>query len=486
VPGTTVHAFRDLEVRSVQCSSAEVRPGDLFVALRGARHDGHDYVADALRRGAVAVAAERAVSVPDQGPVLLAPAGRVWGARAAAAAHGHPAQSLTVAGITGTNGKTTTAFLLRSILEEAGIGTALLGTVHYQIGDRILPSPNTTPGPVELQRLLAEARDAGSRAAVLEVSSHALVQRRVEGLPFRVGVFTNLSHEHLDYHRTLDEYERAKALLFEGLAPDAAAILNADDPVSERYRRLTRARVLTFGLGEGSDVCARIEEATLDGSAFRMTTPRGHRAVRTSLIGPWNVRNCLAAGAAALALDVPLDAVIGGLESVRGVPGRAEPVQEGQPFPVLVDYAHTPAALESLLRGLRPLVAGRLHLVFGCGGDRDREKRPVMGRVACAWADRVVVTSDNPRSEDPVAILEEIRKGMTASHRPVVEPDRMTAIVQAVSEAREGDLVLIAGKGHENRQFLRDTVIPFDDREAARQALRMKFAPGPTVRAGAA
>lgn len=459
-----------IPVAGIADDHRKVRPGFLFVARRGASRDGAAFVPEAARRGAAAVVAQSPVEadgllvirVPDAASALAA---------LADAFLGRPARALTLVGITGTNGKTTTAFLVRSILEAAGIPAGLVGTVVYRVGAAELPSEATTPGILRLREILAAMRDAGLKACAMEVSSHALAQGRVRGIPFSAAVFTNLARDHLDYHGTPEEYGRAKGRLFESLPPGAAAVLNARDPASGEYARRTGARVVRYGFEDGLEVSARILEMDGGGMVLSISDGQGAARVESALVGRHNAENVLAAAAAARAVGVPWTAVAAGARAVPAVPGRLEPVDEGQPFRVLVDYAHTEDGLRKVLEALRPVTRGRLLVLFGCGGDRDRSKRPAMGRAAAELSDGVYLTSDNPRSEDPRAILEEILAGGPFRVPLAVIPDRREAIGRAVREARPGDTLLVAGKGHETVQILSDRTVPFDDRAVVREAL---------------
>ncbi len=471
VPDGVPDPFDDRDVTGLSCDSRQVRPGDCFVAVPGEREDGTRFVPEALARGAAAIVAWRRPEPVPPVPLLLVPDARSAVARLAAAFHGRPSERMDVVGITGTKGKTTTAFLLRSILEAAGRPCGMLGTVQYVVAGRVMPAPNTTPGPVELQGHLAAMVAGGCRAAVLEVSSHALVQRRVEGVRFRVGLFTNLAQDHLDYHRTAEAYREAKGLLFASLEAGAAAVLNLDDAAAESYRALARVPVVGYGLRPGADVSAEVHAVDFRGTRLTLRAEGASVPVDTRLMGRHNAYNILAAAAAARAMGVDLETVRRGVEALTAVPGRLEPVDAGQDFAVLVDYAHTEASLRSVLDCLRPLARGRLICVFGCGGDRDRGKRPAMGRAAEERSDVVILTSDNPRSEEPEAILAEIRAGMREPGRARTIVDRREAIRTAIAEARAGDIVLIAGKGHETCQIFRDGTRPFDDRAVAREAL---------------
>jgi UDP-N-acetylmuramoyl-L-alanyl-D-glutamate--2,6-diaminopimelate ligase len=424
-------------------------PGTLFFCVPGARADGHDFAADAVGRGAVALVVERPLPLPV--PQLVVPDARAAMAVAADAFFGEPSRELQIAAVTGTNGKTTTAFLLYAILAAAGRRPGLLGTIESRVGGERRAVVRTTPEAIDLQRTFREMLDSGDRSCAMEASSHASELHRLDRVRFACLVFTNLSQEHLDFHGTMDQYFDAKRRLFIGAERPPAAINVGDEWGRRLAAELPDA--LTFGVAAD----ARIGPDELAG-------------IDLKLRGRFNVENALAALAAARLLGIDDEAAARGLESIRGVPGRFEPVDEGQPFEVVVDYSHKPRALESVLRAARELASGRVICVFGCGGDRDRGKRPLMGRVASELADLVVVTSDNPRSEDPDAIIVEILAGVSGDVE--VEPDRRRAIASAIEAAREGDVVVIAGKGHEQGQELADRTIPFDDREVAREALR--------------
>ncbi|HVQ24670.1 MAG TPA: UDP-N-acetylmuramoyl-L-alanyl-D-glutamate--2,6-diaminopimelate ligase [Planctomycetota bacterium] len=465
----------DVAVSGLCSDSRAVVKGDLFIAGIGTRDDGLAHVEEALAKGAVAVlAARRPVGINGTACITV---GDVPLAKAlvANAFFGHPSRRLDTIGVTGTNGKTTTTFMLRSILTMDGRGTGLVGTLGAWIGGRHEPLRHTTPDAIELQRLLARMVDENLAAAVMEVSSHALMQRRAHGIAFDAAIFTNLTPDHLDYHGTMEAYAAAKGRLFEELSESAVAVLNADDPASRLYRLSTPARVLTFGLSTQADVTARISRLDGDGTRLLLVAPELGPPIdiHLRLIGRHNVMNALGAATAALALGLPASAVATGLESLPAVPGRLEPVCCGQDFRVLVDYAHTPDALEKVLDLLRPLTLGALRVVFGCGGDRDRTTRPVMGRAVAARADALYVTSDNPRSEDPEAILDEVLAGIPLERRgaTVREVDRREAIRRACAESRPGDVLLIAGKGHETTQTIGARVLPFDDRAVAREVL---------------
>jgi len=474
IPGARLRGPGGVEVVRAVHDSRRVREGDLFVALPGTRMDGHRFVQAALEAGAAAAVVQREVDLPGEPPLLVVPDAREALGLCAHTLAGDPTRHMTVCGITGTTGKTTTTYLVRSIFEQAGRSAGVIGTIGYVIGRREIPSSLTTPDADDLAGYFAEMREAGLDAAVMEVSSHALHQRRTAGIDFDVGAFTNLSPEHLDYHENMVSYREAKGMLFEGLAADARAVLSADEDASRAFADATRVPVLWYGLKAPADVTAEDLRSDTAGSRFTLVTPRGRTEVRTALLGTHNVLNCLTAAAVAEALALPADAVAAGLEAVRTVPGRLEPVPTTLPLSVLVDYAHKTDALEHALTTVRELVhgEGRLIAVFGCGGDRDRQKRPAMAKVAERLADRIVVTSDNPRSEVPEAIAGEILAGFDAPEQVTVELDRRQAIALALEEARAGDVVIVAGKGHETYQIIGDVTRPFDDREVAAGILR--------------
>ena len=470
VGATGTRNAADVAVVDLAYDARAVRPGSLFVCVPGSRADGHDFAADAVMRGAAALIVERPLDL--QVPQLVVSDARLAMALAADAFFGRPTRELEVAGVTGTNGKTTTAFVLYSILAAAGRRPGLLGTVEMRIGGERRPVTRTTPEAIDLQRTFRELLDAGDRSCAMEASSHASELKRLVGTRFRALVFTNLSQDHLDFHGTLEAYFDAKRKLF--VEPDAdgnrpPAAVNVGDPHGRRLAdelRALGAQLVTFGLVDDADVHAEDLELTPSSTSLRAAG----LSLRPRLRGRFNVENVLGAVAASRLLGIGDDAIVKGVEHVAGVPGRFEAVDEGQPFAVLVDYAHTPEALENVLAEARRLTGARLLCVFGCGGDRDRAKRPLMGEVVSRLADRAIVTSDNPRSEEPGAIIEEILAGMDGEEE--VEPDRAAAIARAIEEAEEGDVVVIAGKGHEQGQELADRTIPFDDREVARDALR--------------
>jgi UDP-N-acetylmuramoyl-L-alanyl-D-glutamate--2,6-diaminopimelate ligase len=470
-------------VTLIAYDSRAVVPGAVFVALRGQHADGSVFAQQAIARGAMAIVAESAPPAGFDGAWIQVRDARLALALLAAAFYGHPSREMALIGITGTNGKTTTAYLVAAIFEAAGVKSGLLGTVAYRIGDQEIDATRTTPEAPDVQRFLRDMVDRGCGACAMEVSSHALSLRRVQGLRFAAGVFTNLTREHLDFHGDMGAYFAAKRQLFEILPPEAPAIINVDDPRGADLLAVS-ARPVTYAITRAADVTPGPLSFSLEGLRFDVRTPRGAVAVRARLVGRPNVYNILAAVAAATALDVSFSAIERGVAALDGVPGRFQVVsQPGDDVTAVVDYAHTDDALRNLLETARPLARGRLITVFGCGGDRDRSKRPLMGAVAARLSDVVIVTSDNPRTEDPARIIDEVKRGLPGGERNgqratgpecLAIVDRRTAIARAIDEAQPGDLVLIAGKGHEKYQVIGDRVLPFDDVAVARDALQRR------------
>jgi len=462
-----VAGSRAVTIGDLAYDTRSVSAGALYFCVRGDRVDGHDLAWEAIERGAAAVVVERMLDVDV--PQLLVPSTRESMAVAADVFFGEPTKELELAGVTGTNGKTTTAFLLRSILAAAGRRPGLVGTVEWEVAGVRRPAPFTTPEAIDLQRLFREMLDAGDRSAAVEASSHGAALRRLDRVRFDALVFTNLSQDHLDLHGSMDEYYNAKRKLFTGPAPPPAAVNVGDEwgrRLADDLADLHRAPLITFGLAAEAEI--RPESLVLDahGSQFRAA---GIEIV-TRLRGEFNVENALGAVSAGLLLDVDEDAIAEGIAGVEGVPGRFEAIDEGQPFTVIVDYAHTPNSLATVLSAARRLGPGRVIVVFGAGGDRDRGKRPLMGKIAAELADVTIVTSDNPRSEEPLAIIQDVLQG--AGMDVEIDPDRRSAIARAISVALDGDVVVIAGKGHEQGQDIDGSVTPFDDRDVARDALR--------------
>jgi UDP-N-acetylmuramoyl-L-alanyl-D-glutamate--2,6-diaminopimelate ligase len=472
-------------VTGIGYDSRTVTPGQVFVALKGRNADGTSFARQAIERGAAAVVSEQAAPPGVHIPWAIVEDARLALAVLAATFYREPSGEMRVIGITGTNGKTTTAYLIASIFEAAGIPCGILGTVAYRVGpgdEGVREASRTTPEAPDVQGLLREMVDRGCGACAMEVSSHALSLRRVDGTIFAAGVFTNLTRDHLDFHADMDDYFHAKRRLFEMLPRDAPSLVNMDDP---RGPSLLDAggRPVTYSINRTADVTPGSLSFSLEGLDFDVRTPRGTVHVRSKLVGRPNVYNILAAVSTATALDIPFDAIERGLQSLDGVPGRFQVVSGPKDeVTVVVDYAHTDDALRNLLETARPLAHGRLVTVFGCGGDRDRAKRPLMGAVAGRLSDLIVITSDNPRSEDPARIIEEIQRGITAdtrregAPRPLAIVDRREAIAKAIEVAAPGDVVLIAGKGHEKYQVIGNRVLPFDDVAVAREALKRRRA----------
>jgi UDP-N-acetylmuramoyl-L-alanyl-D-glutamate--2,6-diaminopimelate ligase len=471
------------DVTSVEYDSRRVKPGSVFVAMCGESSDGNRFIDQAIQAGAVAIISDSAKENPREGVAwALVPHGRRALARVSENFYKRPAERLAITGITGTNGKSTTAFLIEAILTAAGRKSALVGTIEYHVAGRTYPAPHTTPEPLELARLFHEAVAQGASDVVMEVSSHALAQQRVFGIPFDVAVFTNLTRDHLDYHKSMDEYFAAKRALFEGIGtdPPRAAVTNLDDEYGAKLAQFSRKRssaVITYGWSRG-DFHADTVDIAPRGTRFDLVTPEEKIALFSPLIGRVNVYNILAAAAACFARGCNAHAVSSGVAALTHVPGRFQRVDCGQSFTVVIDYAHTDDALRNLTSLAREFVSrekasGHVITLFGCGGDRDRAKRPLMGEAAGRGSDLVVLTSDNPRSEDPRSIMNDALVGLQRSGvKYIIEVDRRKAIAAAINEARPGDIVLLAGKGHENVQVTRAGSLPFDDAEVAREVLK--------------
>lgn len=467
-------AERQRSITGLFDDSRRVRPGSIFVAIRGTQVDGRRFIGEALRRGATVLIGEGlepaagalVINVDDARATLASLAARWYGV------DGRADGKVDLLGITGTNGKTTTAHMTHAILQAAGLRCGMLGTVQYDLCRRSVTAEMTTPGPLELAAYIRQCVDMGAQVAVMEVSSHALAQRRAEGLRFAAAAFTNLTRDHLDYHGTFEAYRDAKARLFAQLDQAAVAVVNRDDPHCEAMIDGCRARVVTYALDRPADITASIIRDTIDGTRYRLRVEGAELVLENGLVGRHNVCNALAAAGLARAVGVPVEALERGLGSVRNIPGRLQRVPGLRDVEVFVDYAHTDDALRNVARVLKPLARRRLIIVFGCGGDRDRPKRPLMGQAAAAFADAVIVTSDNPRTEDPQRIIDDILEGFDADvrRRVLVEPDRRSAIQAALAGAAGGDVVLIAGKGHENYQIVGHRRLHFDDMEVVMQA----------------
>ena len=476
--GLTADPVAAIPVTGIAAHSKQVRPGDLFVAVPGTTTDGHRFIDEAIARGASAIVAQRplfsqhASSSQASSGVRACPGVVVADAREALAVmaarfYGHPSRKLRLVGVTGTNGKTTTTYLVKTILEASGFHVGLLGTIVYQIGGRVVPSTNTTPGSLELQRYFAQMVGEGLEWCAMEVSSHALSQGRIAGLEFEAAIFSNLGSDHLDYHKTREAYAAAKRRFFEYLRPDGHAVINTDDEYGRTLiETLPQHRTVSFGIERPAKVSARNISCSWHETSLILDTPWGVVPVTTPLLGRHNVWNVAAAAAALLALGVSPMAIRNGLAAAEHVPGRLERVPNDAGVNILIDYAHTADALRLVLLSLRELTRGRLVAVFGCGGNRDQTKRPVMGRIASLLADHIILTSDNPRGEDPLQIINQIKSGFPPGFRQFqVIPDREQAITTALSSAHADDTVLIAGKGHEAYQIFENVSIPFLDRD---------------------
>lgn len=469
-PKIKLNKRQNVLVTGVEEDSRKVQPGSVFIARTGSKADGRQFVADAVNRGAVAVISETKLSGLDVPQVVLADAAA---ALVANSFYAEPSQTVKVVGITGTNGKTTSTYIVRHLLKKIGRKCGLIGTVEIDDGKKAVEAVMTTPGAVDVARLLAAMRDNGCRACAMEVSSHALDQNRVAGIHFAGAAFTNLTGDHLDYHKTMENYAIAKGRLFRSLDEDAVAVYNADDPHWQQIVRECKGRLISFGIRKKADYSAEEIEVTSQGSRFLLVAPGGAAQVEMSLIGRHNIENALTAAALVGEIfGLGPDEIAAGLRDAGGAPGRLQHVTQGLPFAVLVDYAHTDDALKNVLSALAPITEGKLRVLFGCGGDRDRSKRPRMAKIAAKYADAIYVTSDNPRTEDPQSIIADILPGFSAKKRPTcVEPDRRAAIGRILHDAKEGDVVLLAGKGHENYQIIGTTKHHFDDIEEARKAI---------------
>ena len=471
---TISRSLPDFLVAGLECDSRNVEKNFIFVAVRGAKQDGALFSAEAASRGArVIVTESRETQAPGFGAtVVLVEDSRLAVSRLAAAYFGNPSEALQAVGVTGTNGKTTSAYLLEHLLGAQGSKTGVIGTISTRYGGKEIPAQETTPGPLKIQRILSEMARASCECVVMEVSSHALDQKRTEGISFASALFTNLTQDHLDYHGTLENYFEAKAKLFLRLRPENFSILNADDVWNARLKERLASRVLTYGIENAADF--RAENIRWEGASTHFDLHRDGRVFKavSPLVGFHNVYNALGALAVMESLGFSLEKTVPTLAAFRGVPGRLEKVDLGQDFSVLIDFAHTPDGLENVLGSLLPYKKGKLILVFGCGGDRDRGKRPKMGAIAGRLCDQVYVTSDNPRSEDPREIARQICEGFAEPFKNfIVVTDRHKAVRQALMAARKGDIVLLAGKGHEKTQVLKDRVLPFSDREEAEKVL---------------
>lgn len=477
---SNIYGPTDCEILGINQDSRIVAAKDLFLCIKGSRYNGHLYLKQAAENGAVAALVEdlpadnhglTIIQVPSVDEVIKEVAGTLYD---------YPDRKLKIIGVTGTNGKTTTTYLLKNILENAGFKVGLIGTIVNLIGSQVVETQtahNTTPGILDLQMLFAKMVKAGVEYVVMEVSSHSIAQSRISGLSFRSGIFTNITQDHLDYHGTFEEYLRVKTKFFAGLPTVSWAIINGDDPHADYIMERTPAQVITYGIEKNAQIRAENIQLTPSGASYTATTPRGEIELHLKLTGYFNIYNSLGALSSALALGVSTENIKQGLEGITGVPGRFQLVPGAVKFGVIVDFAHTPDGLENILKTGRGLSPRRLLLVFGCGGDRDRTKRPIMGAIAAKMADFTIITSDNPRSENPAEIIQEIEEGFHKANpnaQYLLEVDRASAIRKIIAMAQPGDLVLIAGKGHETDQIFADHTIHFDDREIAAEALKEK------------
>lgn len=463
----------ELDIKGIAVNSKKVGSDFIFVAVKGAQEDGHRFVEEAIARGSKVVVLEEDISINRGSKInfIKVKDSRAVLAHLAASFYKDPSSRMKVVGITGTNGKTTVSYVLESFIKSLGLTPAVIGTINYRFKDRVIPSKNTTPGPLELQSILSEMADSGVAYVFMEVSSHALDQKRTDGINFHSAVFTNLTQDHLDYHINLESYFLSKARLFRELNTKSAAIINLDDPCAERLLKLSKARKITYAIFKNADFMATDITSDAFETRFILKTPQGEISLKTHLIGRHNIYNILAAFAWGATEGLNLNLLANSIEEFSSVPGRLERVYCEKGFSVFVDYAHTEDALKNVITSLRALQPGRVMVVFGCGGERDKTKRPKMGKVVSELADYAIITSDNPRSEDPLSIIEDIKKGISRDNYLVI-PDREEAIRKSLAMAKINDIILVAGKGHEDYQILNDHTKHFDDREVVRSCLK--------------
>ena len=464
----------EIEITDIVHDSRQVKPGALFVALTGSRVDGHDYLEEAFRRGAVAALVQETRGMEGKGTWVVVEKTHEALETIAPIFFDHPGRKMRLIGVVGTNGKTTSTYMIKSILDSAGRRVGLIGTIQNMIGDRKLSTSNTTPGVLELQRLLAEMVEAGVEDVVMEVSSHAIALNRIADLVFSAGLFTNITQDHLDFHKTFEEYLRVKTSFFQNLAPEAVAVINQEDDHADFIMERTAAKTLTYGRHGSVDMLATDAAYTPQGTNCQVETPQGRTTMKIAMSGEFNLMNALGSLGIGLALGVELNTAVQALEALQGVPGRFQRVAGADDFGVIVDYAHTPDGLDNILQAAKALHPKRIITVFGCGGDRDRTKRPIMGGIAERYSDRIIITSDNPRSESPERIIQEIKDGLSPHSEYETLTDRREAIQRAIALAEKDDLVIIAGKGHETYQQFADRTIHFDDVEVAAEALEDK------------
>ena len=474
-----VEGKNNIEISGIACDSKAVKPGYLFIALKGAKVNGADFIDEAINRGAHAILLDNGnPGIFKRGNTFIyVKDARLGLAQASQAYFGDSSSKMRIVGVTGTNGKTTITYLMESIFKSINEGVGVIGTVNYRFGRRSIPSVNTTPNSLELYSLLSSMLKEKIKNCIMEISSHSLELGRVETFQFDAVIFTNLTREHLDFHKNMDDYLKAKLKLFQKIKKGGFAVINIDDPAAEKIiekvKVEAKAKIITYGIDREADVLARNINLSCNGLRFELHTDKGLIEIKSNLIGRHNIYNILASIGASLAIGISLEDIKKGIEELKGLPGRLENIDCGQNFSVYVDYAHTEDGLTNVLKSLRELKPARLISVFGCGGDRDRAKRPEMGKISTELSDIVFITSDNPRTEGPMAIINEIIKGIGAKKdNYIIELDRFNAIKKAALEAKEGDIVLIAGKGHETYQIFKDTTVPFDDREVVKRILK--------------
>ncbi|WP_246940194.1 UDP-N-acetylmuramoyl-L-alanyl-D-glutamate--2,6-diaminopimelate ligase [Bacillus pinisoli] len=475
----TYQSNENPEISSVEMDSREVKPGSLFICIKGYTVDGHDYAEQAVKKGAVAIIAEEAIDV--KVPVVLVPDSKRAMAVVANYFYDYPTHKLQLIGVTGTNGKTSTTHMIERMMQAHDKKTGLIGTIHTKIGNQVFETKNTTPESLTLQKMFSNMHQAEVDTAIMEVSSHALDLGRVHGCDFDIAVFTNLTQDHLDYHETMTEYQRVKGLLFAQLGNTfhptrkKFAILNADDLASNEYKRSTAAHIITYGIKTDSDVMAKHIKMTNTGTEFTLEVGNESYQVHVQLVGLFSVYNVLAAVSACIAARVPMNTILSTLEKLEGVPGRFELVHAGQEFAVVVDYAHTPDSLENAIKTVKEFAKGTVYTIVGCGGDRDKMKRPLMAAIAANLSDIAIFTSDNPRSENPIQIVKDMEAGVKdhSTYHSII--DREEAIAYAIEKAKDGDVILIAGKGHETYQDLGHEVVDFDDREVSKRLIKERL-----------
>ncbi len=461
----------DVEITGITNDSRKVRPGYLYVAVKGYKTDGHNFIKKSIECGAQAIVSEERSALDTNVPQIIVRNTRKTLSSLSCCFYNNPSQKINLVGVTGTNGKTTTTFLTKSVIEKAGYEAGLIGTINYQIGKKVITARETTPESVELQRFIAEMVAAKMKFAVMEVSSHSAIQHRIEDIDFKTAVFTNITTEHMDYHKTFANYMNAKAELFKNLKKDSFAVLNADDKFSAHFADRTSAKIIWYGIKNDADIKAEICRESTSNTMVKLSCSGREIDVKIPFVGLHNVYNTLASVASAISLGFGLDVIKSGIETASIIPGRLENVPCDRGFKVVVDYAHTPHALETVLHALKNLIKGRILLVFGCGGDRDKEKRPQMGKIADEKSDIFWLTNDNPRSEAPLDIIDNVKAGIKSGRSFHIQTNRHKAIAEAISEAKDDDLILIAGKGHEKYQIIKDTIVSFDDREIVEKIL---------------